>query len=45
LQWNSLIPGNDYLAVATEVTKTFEKEVELKKILFGRCAEQKRIVS
>jgi hypothetical protein len=26
-----LIPGIDYFAVATEVTKTLKKEVELKK--------------
>jgi hypothetical protein len=32
LQWNSLIPGTDYVAVATEVTKTLKKEAELKKI-------------
>jgi hypothetical protein len=32
LQWNSLIPGTDYVGVATEVTKTFKKEAELKKI-------------
>jgi hypothetical protein len=31
LQWNSLIPGTDYVAVATEVTKTLKKEAELKK--------------
>jgi hypothetical protein len=34
LQWNSLIPGTDYVAVATEVTKTLKKEAELKKNLF-----------
>jgi hypothetical protein len=32
LQWNSLIPGTDYVAVATEVTKILKKEAELKKI-------------
>jgi hypothetical protein len=32
LQWNSLIPGSDYAGVATEVTKTFKKEAELKKM-------------
>jgi hypothetical protein len=35
LQWNSLIPGIDYLVVATDVTKTLKKEVEPKNILFS----------
>jgi hypothetical protein len=35
LQWNSLILGIDYLAVATEVTQTFEKKSRAEKILFG----------
>jgi len=43
LQWNSLIPGTDYLAVATEVTKTFKKEVELKKFSLEGALSKKEL--
>jgi hypothetical protein len=38
-----LIPGIDYLAVATDATKTFKKQVELKKFSSERELSKKEL--